>query len=149
VYIFVFFYKRNVCVYIFIYFFFIKLNCVCVYIYIYLHFFNKRNVCVPSGDSQPMDVCTIHHNNTFLRYSVSLLGYGFYGDVLSDSERKRWMGPSRYDLSGTTKLILKGYCKELSMCVDFGGPCGQKRYCSPVTVAVDCRCEDVPDSSLL
>ena len=37
----------------------------------------------------------------FLRYSVSLLGYGFYGDVLTDSERKRWMGPARYDLSGS------------------------------------------------
>lgn len=47
-----------------------------------------------------MDVCSVHHNNSFLRYSVSLLGYGFYGDVLSDSERKRWMGPARYDLSG-------------------------------------------------
>lgn len=47
-----------------------------------------------------MDVCSVHHNNTFLRYSVSLLGYGFYGDVLTDSERKRWMGPARYDLSG-------------------------------------------------
>lgn len=46
-----------------------------------------------------MDVCSVHHNNTFLRY-VSLLGYGFYGDVLTDSERKRWMGPSRYDFSG-------------------------------------------------
>ncbi|KAK6301179.1 hypothetical protein J4Q44_G00292770 [Coregonus suidteri] len=49
------------------------------------------------GDSQPMDVCSVHHNNTFLRYSVSLLGYGFYGDVLADSVRKRWMGPARYD----------------------------------------------------
>lgn len=48
-----------------------------------------------------MDVCSVHHNNTFLRYSVSLLGYGFYGDVLADSERKRWIGPARYDLSGT------------------------------------------------
>ncbi|XP_055772453.1 ceramide kinase-like isoform X2 [Salvelinus fontinalis] len=53
-----------------------------------------------AGDSQPMDVCSVHHNNTFLRYSVSLLGYGFYGDVLADSERKRWMGPARYDFSG-------------------------------------------------
>lgn len=53
-----------------------------------------------SGDSQPMDVCSVHHNSTFLRYSVSLLGYGFYGDVLTDSERKRWLGPARYDLSG-------------------------------------------------
>lgn len=48
-----------------------------------------------------MDVCSVHHDDTFLRYSVSLLGYGFYGDVLTDSERKRWMGPARYDLSGT------------------------------------------------
>lgn len=53
-----------------------------------------------AGDSQPLDVCSVHHNNMFLRYSVSLLGYGFYGDVLSDSERKRWMGPARYDFSG-------------------------------------------------
>lgn len=51
-----------------------------------------------------MDVCSIHHNNTFLRYSVSLLGYGFYGDVLTDSERKRWMGPARYDISGQQDL---------------------------------------------
>ncbi|KAE8277546.1 Ceramide kinase [Larimichthys crocea] len=57
------------------------------------------------GDSQPMDVCSVHHNNTFLRYSVSLLGYGFYGDVLTDSERKRWMGPARYDLSGTVSYL--------------------------------------------
>ncbi|KAG9339066.1 hypothetical protein JZ751_024094 [Albula glossodonta] len=51
------------------------------------------------GDSQALDVCSVHHNNTFLRYSVSLLGYGFYGDVLKDSEKKRWMGPARYDFS--------------------------------------------------
>lgn len=60
---------------------------------------------VLTGDSQPMDVCSVHHNNTFLRYSVSLLGYGFYGDVLTDSERKRWLGPARYDLSGTRTII--------------------------------------------
>lgn len=46
-----------------------------------------------------MDVCSVHHNDVFLRYSVSLL-YGFYGDVLADSERTRWLGPARYDLSG-------------------------------------------------
>ncbi|KAG7522691.1 ceramide kinase-like [Solea senegalensis] len=57
------------------------------------------------GDSQPMDVSSVHHNDTFLRYSVSLLGYGFYGDVLTDSERKRWMGPSRYDVSGVKMFL--------------------------------------------
>lgn len=56
---------------------------------------------VSAGDSQPMDVCSVHHDNSFLRYSVSLLGYGFYGDVLGDSEKKRWLGPARYDLAGT------------------------------------------------
>lgn len=53
-----------------------------------------------AGDSQPVDVCSVHHDNTFLKYSVSLLGYGFYGDLLADSETKRWLGPARYDLAG-------------------------------------------------
>ncbi|XP_036373884.1 ceramide kinase-like isoform X2 [Megalops cyprinoides] len=61
------------------------------------------------GDSQPLDVCSVHHNNTFLRYSVSLLGYGFYGDVLTDSERKRWMGPARYDFSGFKTFLTHHY----------------------------------------
>lgn len=47
-----------------------------------------------------MDVCSVHHDDSFLRYSVSLLGYGFYGDVLMDSERNRRLGPARYDLAG-------------------------------------------------
>ncbi|XP_007889183.2 ceramide kinase [Callorhinchus milii] len=63
------------------------------------------------GDSQPMDVSSVHHNNTFLKYSVSLLGYGFYGDVLKDSENNRWMGPSRYDFSGF-KTFLSHQCYE-------------------------------------
>ncbi|XP_016890241.1 ceramide kinase isoform X2 [Cynoglossus semilaevis] len=57
------------------------------------------------GDSQPMDVCSVHHDDTFLSYSVSLLGYGFYGDVQTDSERKRWLGPARYDLSGVKTFL--------------------------------------------
>ncbi|XP_076152412.1 ceramide kinase [Alosa pseudoharengus] len=61
------------------------------------------------GDSQPIDVCSVHHNNTFLRYSVSLLGYGFYGDLLIDSERKRWMGPTRYDISGAKTFLSHHY----------------------------------------
>ncbi|XP_018602573.1 ceramide kinase-like isoform X1 [Scleropages formosus] len=61
------------------------------------------------GDSQALDVCSVHHNSTFLRYSVSLLGYGFYGDVLTDSERKRWMGPARYDISGLKTFLTHNY----------------------------------------
>ncbi|XP_017286366.1 ceramide kinase family protein [Kryptolebias marmoratus] len=53
------------------------------------------------GDSQPLDVCSVHYGSGLVRYSVSLVGYGFYGDVLSESEKHRWMGPVRYDYSGT------------------------------------------------
>ncbi|XP_030072275.1 ceramide kinase isoform X2 [Microcaecilia unicolor] len=61
------------------------------------------------GDLQHMDVCSVHHNNTFLKYSVSLLGYGFYGDVLKDSEKNRWMGPTRYDFSGFKTFLSHHY----------------------------------------
>ncbi|XP_018585282.2 ceramide kinase [Scleropages formosus] len=57
------------------------------------------------GDSQPMDVCSVHRNDKLLRYSASLLGYGFYGDVLADSETKRWMGPARYSFSGLKTFL--------------------------------------------
>nr|XP_046252577.1 ceramide kinase family protein isoform X3 [Scatophagus argus] len=52
------------------------------------------------GDSQPLDVCSVYQSPAGVHYSVSLLGYGFYGDVLAESEKHRWMGPLRYDYSG-------------------------------------------------
>ncbi|XP_043352325.1 ceramide kinase isoform X2 [Dermochelys coriacea] len=61
------------------------------------------------GDSQPLDVSSIHHNNTFPKYFVSLLGYGFYGDILKDSEKKRWMGTIRYDFSGFKTFLSHHY----------------------------------------
>lgn len=51
-----------------------------------------------------MDVSSVHHGGTLLRYSVSLLGYGFYGDIIRDSEKKRWMGLIRYDFSGKSAV---------------------------------------------
>ncbi|KAK9120860.1 hypothetical protein Syun_018477 [Stephania yunnanensis] len=41
-----------------------------------------------------------------VRYAASFAGYGFYGDVISESEQYRWMGPKRYDYAGT-KVFLK------------------------------------------
>ncbi|CAH1784406.1 unnamed protein product [Owenia fusiformis] len=57
------------------------------------------------GDNMAIDVTTLHHSNHFLCFNVSLLGYGFYGDVIVDSEDKRWMGPKRYDWSGLKKTL--------------------------------------------
>ncbi|XP_044468078.1 ceramide kinase-like isoform X2 [Mangifera indica] len=36
-----------------------------------------------------------------VRYAASFAGYGFYGDVITESEKYRWMGPKRYDYAGT------------------------------------------------
>eukprot|EP01018_Ginkgo_biloba_P001250 Gb_05155 [translate_table: standard] len=36
-----------------------------------------------------------------VRYAASFVGYGFYGDVIKESESHRWMGPARYDFAGT------------------------------------------------
>ncbi|KAM4664405.1 ceramide kinase-like [Discoglossus pictus] len=57
------------------------------------------------GDTQPMDVCASYHEGLLKKYSVSLIGYGFFGDVLAGSEALRWMGPLRYDVSGL-KMVL-------------------------------------------
>ncbi|KAM6214947.1 ceramide kinase [Rhynchocyon petersi] len=61
------------------------------------------------GDSLAMDVSAVHHNSTLLRYCVSLLGYGFYGDIIKDSEKKRWMGLVRYDFSGLKTFLSHHY----------------------------------------
>ena len=56
-------------------------------------------LCVP-GESLGIDVCSLYHKESFLKYSVSLIGYGYYGDLLQDSEGLRWMGPNRYKWCG-------------------------------------------------
>ncbi|XP_040268177.1 ceramide kinase [Bufo bufo] len=61
------------------------------------------------GDCQPLDVSSVHHKKMFLKYSVSLLGYGFYGDVLKGSEKNRWLGPARYDFSGFKTFLSHRY----------------------------------------
>ncbi|KAG0454098.1 hypothetical protein HPP92_025402 [Vanilla planifolia] len=49
------------------------------------------------------------------RYAASFTGYGFYGDVVKESEKYRWMGPSRYDLTGT-KVFLEHRSYEAEVC---------------------------------
>ncbi|XP_072286689.1 ceramide kinase-like isoform X2 [Pyxicephalus adspersus] len=57
------------------------------------------------GDTQPIDVCASYHDGQLMRYSVSLTGYGFFGDVLRESESMRWVGPMRYDLAGLRMVL--------------------------------------------
>ncbi|KAH3876609.1 hypothetical protein DPMN_000456 [Dreissena polymorpha] len=57
------------------------------------------------GDQIGIDVNSVNVNDQFVRYSVTLLGYGYMGDLLKDSDNKRWMGPSRYSWSGTKSFL--------------------------------------------
>ena len=57
------------------------------------------------GDSLAMDLATVYNGDEFIKYNVSLSGYGYYGDSLVDSERHRWMGPKRYDYSGENATL--------------------------------------------
>ena len=61
------------------------------------------------GDIQPLDVCCIKRKNEVLRYSVVMAAYGFFGDVMQDSEKLRWMGPKRYDVAGFKRFISNRY----------------------------------------
>lgn len=39
-------------------------------------------------------------------HMINTCRYGFYGDVIAESEKYRWMGPKRYDYAGT-RVFLK------------------------------------------
>ncbi|KAF4533092.1 hypothetical protein B566_EDAN003812 [Ephemera danica] len=58
------------------------------------------------GGSKGVDVCCIHEDTRdelagkLLRFGVSMMGYGFLGDVVECSEKCRWLGPHRYDFAG-------------------------------------------------
>ncbi|KAL3851672.1 hypothetical protein ACJMK2_015399 [Sinanodonta woodiana] len=67
------------------------------------------------GDSIGIDVCSVYHGDIFQRYCVSMLGYGYFGDLLKESENNRWMGKLRYDWSGLKKIFAnRAYEGEIS-----------------------------------
>ncbi|KAG0587968.1 hypothetical protein KC19_2G205600 [Ceratodon purpureus] len=77
------------------------------------------------GDSMPLDIVRItawrKHPEASLnekpevRYAASFAGYGFYGDVMRESEDLRWMGPARYDIAGCMVFLKhKAYEAEIS-----------------------------------
>lgn len=59
------------------------------------------------GDDLGIDVAAVHssENGSFLRYVVSMLGYGFHADLLRNDDKLRWMGPRRYDYSGFSAFL--------------------------------------------
>lgn len=54
-----------------------------------------------------IDVCSIHsiQEDRLLRFVSTFVAYGYFGDVIRESEKLRWLGPSRYDVTGLNNLI--------------------------------------------
>ncbi|KAF8008708.1 hypothetical protein BT93_K2383 [Corymbia citriodora subsp. variegata] len=76
------------------------------------------------GKNVPLDIAQIVRWRTAaeskvepcVRYAASFAGYGFYGDVITESEKYRWMGPKRYDYAGT-KVFLRHRSYEAEVAV--------------------------------
>lgn len=86
------------------------------------------------GKKVNIDVSAIHDpksDDKLIRYATSFLAYGYFGDVLLDSENHRWMGPSRYDWAGLKKFIgLKKYEGEIKLYTSkFDGSPKDKSIC--------------------
>ncbi|TPP64336.1 Ceramide kinase [Fasciola gigantica] len=59
------------------------------------------------GDDLAIDIAAVHSNEdgSFLRYAISMLGYGFHADLLRNDDKLRWLGPRRYDYSGFSTFL--------------------------------------------
>lgn len=67
------------------------------------------------GDRRLVDVTSVCSGGVLQRFSMAMVSYGYFGDLMKRSERYRWLGPKRYDLSGVlTFLNNKGYEGNLS-----------------------------------
>eukprot|EP00127_Corallochytrium_limacisporum_P003694 Clim_evm26s152 gene=Clim_evmTU26s152 len=59
------------------------------------------------GERHNLDLGKVTSVNTgkVLCHAATLMGYGFFGDVLKGSEEYRWMGPVRYGFSGFKRFL--------------------------------------------
>ncbi|KAL5569854.1 hypothetical protein UlMin_026429 [Ulmus minor] len=71
-----------------------------------LHIVLGRRVCLDLAQVVRWKITSASKVEPCVRYAASFAGYGFYGDVITESEKLRWMGPKRYDYAGT-KVFLR------------------------------------------
>ncbi|WCJ36440.1 Ceramide kinase [Euphorbia peplus] len=71
-----------------------------------LHIVLGKRVCLDLAQVVRWKTSLNSDVEPFVRYAASFAGYGFYGDVITESEKYRWMGPKRYDFAGT-KVFLR------------------------------------------
>ncbi|KAL9409400.1 hypothetical protein AB3S75_047733 [Citrus x aurantiifolia] len=71
-----------------------------------LHIVLGKRVCLDIAQVVRWKATATSKVEPLVHYTASFSGYGFYGDVISESEKYRWMGPKRYDYAGT-KVFLR------------------------------------------
>ncbi|XP_041021483.1 ceramide kinase isoform X2 [Juglans microcarpa x Juglans regia] len=71
-----------------------------------LHIVLGKRVCLDVAQVVRWKTTSASKLDPCVRYAASFAGYGFYGDVITESEKYRWMGPKRYDYAGT-KVFLR------------------------------------------
>lgn len=51
-------------------------------------------------------ILQVHNENGFVRFLATMLSYGFFGDIIHQSDKWRCLGPLRYDLAGFYQFLL-------------------------------------------
>ncbi|XP_065210093.1 ceramide kinase [Planococcus citri] len=57
------------------------------------------------GDFIKSDICSVHNEKNYLCCFISLISYGYLGDIIKHSRSLRCLGPKRYDLVGAIQFI--------------------------------------------
>lgn len=96
-----------------------------------LHIVLGKRVCLDVAQVVRWKTKSTSKVEPFVRYAASFAGYGFYGDVITESEKLRWMGPKRYDIAGTKVFLThRSYEAEVAYLeVESEKPCAAPDNC--------------------
>ncbi|CAF0725979.1 unnamed protein product [Adineta steineri] len=87
------------------------------------------------GESLLIDIATVHNEKGFVRFMATMLAYGFFGDIIHQSDKWRCLGPLRYDLAGFCQFISnKSYHTELT--ITLASSSDSTQICQPGTVTL-------------
>ena len=62
--------------------------------------FKRRSEASPCSLTQFIDAASVFSGGRLMRFSSTMMSYGYFGDLMERSEARRWLGPSRYDVCG-------------------------------------------------
>ncbi|CAB4065083.1 CERK [Lepeophtheirus salmonis] len=113
------------------------------------------------GDGRNVDLTAIYtkdQEGSYIldRYSMAMVSYGYFGDLLKRSENYRWMGPKRYDYCGreenyTDSIICSESCQvcENTTTMDLDSGIISKmitgRFMAITVATLTCACEKTPN----